>query len=147
MFYTQFYKQIHAVYQDVAVREKDENYSFSAPELVFKKMKALRMETKEHFIVLHLDAKNKILCQDVVSIGTGNSSLVSAKEVMKTALLSSAEALILVHNHPSGDTKPSQEDIQVTKKISKAAELFSIRVLDHIVIGDNYYSFAENGDL
>jgi DNA repair protein RadC len=110
-------------------------------------MKALRMETKEHFIVLHLDAKNKILCQDVVSIGTGNSSLVSAKEVMKTALLSSAEALILVHNHPSGDTKPSQEDIQVTKKISKAAELFSIRVLDHIVIGDNYYSFAENGDL
>ena len=99
-------------------------------------------------MALHLDAKNRIICFDKVSIGSLNASIVHPREVYKTALLSSAAAVLFIHNHPSGDTTPSREDIDMTKRLKDAGELFGIRVLDHLIVGEEgYYSFANNGIL
>ena len=107
----------------------------------------LRSEAKEHFITLHLDGKNRIVAMDKVSSGSLNQSIVHPREVFKTALLSSAAAIILIHNHPSGDPAPSQEDIDVTRRLTEAGGILGIKVLDHIVVGNTYHSFTENGQM
>ena len=105
-----------------------------------------RHETKEHFIALHLDSKNRLLCLEIVSVGSLNASIVHPREVYKSALLSSAAAIVFVHNHPSGDPTPSREDIELTSRLKEASELLGIRLLDHVVIGTGrHYSFADTG--
>jgi len=100
---------------------------------------------KECFMVLHLDSKNKVIKDEVVSMGTLNGSLIHPREVFKSAIKESANSIIFVHNHPSGDPEPSQEDTEMTKRLFDAGELLNIKVLDHIIIGkDNYHSFKEN---
>jgi len=99
---------------------------------------------KEHFIILHLDTRNRVIKDEIVSVGTLNSSVIHPREVFKSAIKESANAIILVHNHPSGDTKPSEEDKTITERLFDAGELLDIKVLDHIIIGnDCYYSFKE----
>jgi DNA repair protein RadC len=103
-------------------------------------------ETKEMFITLHLDGKNRIMAMDVVSIGSLNQSIVHPREVFKTALLSNAAALILIHQHPSGDPSASSEDLSITRRLKKAGEIMGIKVLDHIIVGKGeYLSFVERG--
>ncbi len=99
---------------------------------IYPKVKDL---DKEHFIVLMLDTRNGIIKDEVVSVGTLNSSLIHPREVFKSAIKESANALILVHNHPSGDCSPSDEDIDVTKKLIKVGEVVGIKVLDHVIVG------------
>ncbi|MBT1073491.1 RadC family protein [Pelotalea chapellei] len=119
---------------------------FISPHQVFEMFRDLICETKEHFLALHLDGKNKIVCFDRVSVGSLNQSIVHPREVFKSAILSSAAALILVHNHPTGDPSPSAEDRAITKRLSEAGELIGIRVLDHLIVGDGkYVSFVEQG--
>jgi len=119
---------------------------FTSPQQVFEMFRDLIFETKEHFLALHLDGKNKIICLDRVSVGSLNQSIVNVREVMKSALLSSAAAVLLIHNHPSGDPSPSDEDVTITKRLKEAGDLIGIPVLDHIIIGDNrYVSFVERG--
>ena len=101
---------------------------------------------KEHFIALLLDTKNKIITEDTISIGTLNSSLVHPREVFKNAIKESANTIILVHNHPSGEPEPSEEDREITRLLIQAGELLNIKVLDHIIIGKEcYYSFTDSG--
>lgn len=103
-------------------------------------------ETKEVFICLHLDGKNRIICMDLVSIGSLNQSIVHPRSVFQTACISNAAALILIHQHPTGDPSPSSEDISITRRLNEAGELMGIKVLDHIIIGDGeYLSFVERG--
>ena len=91
-----------------------------------------------------LNTKNYLIGIETVSIGSLNSSIVHPRELFKTAIKKSAAAIILAHNHPSGDASPSQEDIEVTKRIKSGGNLLGIDVLDHIIIGENsYYSFKE----
>jgi len=105
----------------------------------------LSSNDKEHFMILHLDSKNRIIKDEVISIGTLNASIIHPREIFKSAIKESANSIILVHNHPSGDSEPSSEDEQVTEKLFEAGELLSIKVLDHVIIGkDNYHSFKEN---
>jgi len=105
----------------------------------------LNSNDKEHFMILHLDSKNRIIKDEVISIGTLNASIIHPREIFKSAIKESANSIILVHNHPSGDSEPSAEDEQVTEKLFEAGELLSIKVLDHVIIGkDNYHSFKEN---
>jgi len=118
---------------------------FTSAEQVFTTFEFLKHETKEYFFTLHLDGKNRIVAVEVVSIGSLNQSIVHPREVFKTALLSSAAALILIHNHPTGDPTPSGEDRQITKRLREAGELLGVRVLDHIIVGDSYLSFANEG--
>ena len=99
---------------------------------------------KEHFMILHLDTRNKIIKDEIVSVGTLNSSLIHPREVFKSAIKESANAIILVHNHPSGDAEPSEEDKKITDILFKAGELLSIKVLDHVIIGkDSWHSFKD----
>ena len=91
---------------------------------------------REHFVVLVLDGKNRVLGFNVVSVGSLTAALVHPREVFKAAILSNAAALILVHNHPSGDPTPSAEDRAITERLRQVGELVGIRVFDHVVIGD-----------
>ena len=100
---------------------------------------------KEYFMVLHLDSRNKILRDEIISIGTLNSSLVHPREVFKSAIKESANSIILVHNHPSGDPTPSAEDLIITEKLMGAGKLLDLEVLDHVIIGKKkFWSFKDS---
>ncbi len=103
------------------------------------------MQYKEIFMVLFLNRSNRVLGYHEHSIGSDTGTVVSVKQIIGIALKVNASGLILVHNHPSGSTKPSSADIEITKRIKEAAGLFEIKVLDHLIIGDGYYSFADYG--
>ena len=145
------FQQIRAVYEKLEVREEVQAYlppdrRYTSPEQISQIFSFLTTESKEYFFTLHLDGKNRILCLDGVSVGSLNQSIVHPREVFKTALLSSAAAIILVHNHPTGDPSPSSEDIAITRRLKEAGELMGIKVLDHIILGDReYLSFVERG--
>lgn len=109
-------------------------------------MPRLRFETKEQFIVLMLSTKNHVLAMPVISVGTLNASIVHPREVFRQAINFSAAAMILVHNHPSGDPSPSKEDIDLTAQMVEAGKILGINVLDHVIIGDKrYVSMKEKG--
>ncbi len=106
----------------------------------------LRDYKKECLFVLLLNTKNKIIggSENPIGVGTLNSSLIHPREIFKDAIKESANSIILVHNHPSGDCKPSDEDILITEKLKEAGKLLSIQVLDHVIIGgDKYWSLRE----
>ena len=99
---------------------------------------------QETFMILLLDSKNRIVKDEVISIGTLNASIIHPREVFKSAIRESANSIILVHNHPSGDPEPSVEDEQITKKLFEAGELLNIKILDHVIVGkDKFWSFKE----
>lgn len=105
----------------------------------------LHEEPDEVFAILMLDTKNNITAISEVSRGTLNASIVHPRDVFKRAILQNANAIILLHNHPSGDPKPSNEDINITKRLVEAGNLLGIKVLDHVIIGNEsrYTSFKE----
>lgn len=111
-------------------------------------MPYFRQEQKEHFAILMLNTKNHILGLQDVSIGSLTASIVHPREVFETAILHHSAAIILLHNHPSGDPTPSKEDISVTQRIEKASKVMDIPVLDHIILGGGrYVSMKKDGIL
>jgi DNA repair protein RadC len=94
----------------------------------------LRKEAREHFLVLLLNARHEVIGKETVSVGSLNASIVHPREVFKPAVLQSAASIVLVHNHPSGDPEPSEEDISITKRLVEAGELLGISVLDHVIV-------------
>jgi len=104
----------------------------------------LRDELKERFIVVCLNSSNKIIKQETISIGNLNSSIVHPREIFKVAIDCLSASIILVHNHPSGNLEPSNEDISITKKIVEAGKLMDIPVFDHLIVAsEGYTSFVE----
>ena len=104
----------------------------------------LRDELKEKFIVVCLNSANRIIKQETISIGNLNSSVVHPREIFKVAIDSLAASIILIHNHPSSNPDPSNEDISITKKITESGKIMDIPVFDHIIIaGSTYTSFVE----
>ncbi|MCH7773086.1 MAG: DNA repair protein RadC [Bacteroidetes bacterium] len=104
----------------------------------------LRDEVKEKFIVVCLNSANKVIKNETISIGNLNSSVVHPREIFKVAIDSLSASIILIHNHPSGNPEPSNEDISITKKIVEAGKIMDIPVFDHIIIaGDTFTSFVE----
>ncbi len=99
----------------------------------------LKGKKKEHFLVLCLDTRNRVINCRPVSIGSLDTSIVHPREVFKEAVSSSAASVIFVHNHPSGDPEPSKEDVELTKRLVKAGEVIGIDVLDHIIVCDRSY--------
>jgi DNA repair protein RadC len=149
---TVHFKQIRAVYETSTISEEAAKYlnpkdRFTSPEQIYEAFQFLKDETKEYFVSLHLDGKNRVMCMDMVSLGSLNQSIVHPREVFKTALLTSAAAILLVHNHPSGDPKPSREDIDITRRLKEVGAVIGISILDHIIIGEDYLSFVESGIL
>ena len=111
-------------------------------------MAILRDEPSEVFAILCLTTKHRVIAYHEVSRGTLDATLVHPREVFKAALLANSAALVISHNHPSGDSTPSLDDIDLTRRLAAAGELLGISLLDHIVIGDGrYFSFKEAGRL
>ena len=109
--------------------------------------KFIQNADREVFLLVCLNTRNHINCIHVVSIGTINTALVAPREVMKVAILSSASGIACIHNHPSGDPEPSNDDIQITNRIAECGRLFGIGLLDHVIISDGgkYESLLEKG--
>ncbi len=112
-------------------------YNFMENELTNKK--------QEYFYCLYLDTKKNLIEKKCLFIGTINMSLISPREIFKEAYLNSASSFICVHNHPTGDSTPSKQDKEITRKLQELGQIHEIPLVDHIIIGkNNYYSFCEN---
>jgi DNA repair protein RadC len=122
---------------------------FTCPETVANYyMQDMRHLTQEKILLVMLDSKSKILKDMIISSGTVSSSLLSPREIFLHALNYGAVNIIILHNHPSGDPTPSREDINTTKRMKEAGNLIGIKLMDHIIIGDNkYISLGEQGYL
>lgn len=111
-------------------------------------MEEMRHKKKEQFFVIYLDTKCKCISYESVSEGSLNASIVHPREVYKGAICKSANSIIVLHNHPSGEPTPSQEDLQITNKLKDTGNIVGIRLLDHIIIGDGcFISLKEQGYL
>ncbi|MBU1205652.1 MAG: DNA repair protein RadC [bacterium] len=123
------------------------NYDIKDPEAVVKAIRtSIKDKAKEHFKLILLNPRNKIIGISTISIGTLNASLVHPREVFKDAIVHSAASVVLAHNHPSGDPEPSEDDLKITKKLVDSGKILGIEVIDHIIIGkNNFCSFKERG--
>lgn len=121
-------------------RDKIKMENFGAPGKVADFfMEKLRHENQEHFIVAYVNVRNRLLGWKEITKGNLNAAPVDIKESLKWGIRYKAHGLILVHNHPSGDPEPSDEDIELTKAFAKAARLLDMEVLDHVIIGDGIF--------
>lgn len=117
-----------------------------SPQDVWNELKDLRDNKKEHFVVFYLDSRNQEIKRDIVSIGSLNASLVHPREVFEPAVRHLAAQIIVAHNHPSGDTEPSAEDLAITKRLIDAGKILGIELIDHVIVARNgFVSFKEKG--
>jgi DNA repair protein RadC len=102
---------------------------------------------KEHFYAIGLNTKNIVQYIELISLGSLNACIVHPREVFRFACIKGIAALIIAHNHPSGDTAPNQEDILLTKRLTQAGEVLGIKVLDHVIVGEEktFFSFRDKG--
>ena len=131
------------------VCEPVEDVSISCSRDVYD-LYRLRMASlsKEQFMVLTLNSRNRVLSEDLCALGSINTVHVNPSEVVRQAVIRSAPSIICLHNHPSGDPTPSPEDRLLTERISQAASLMGVRMLDHIIVtAHSYYSFSDAGAL
>lgn len=131
----------------ISALQAEERMKISSPQdISMLLMEEMRYLKKEYFKIVLLDTKNKIIKVVNISVGNLNSSIVHPREVFIEAIKRSSASMILVHNHPSGEVKPSKEDINITKRLTEAGNIIGIKILDHIIIGDGVYiSFKEQG--
>lgn len=133
------------------VKEKKVPYTsevINGPEKAAKLAETILKDAdREYLLVISVDSKGRPLAIEIVSIGTVNATLAEPREIFKHAILANAAGIILVHNHPSGDCIPSEEDEEMTRRISESGKLLGIPVRDHVIIGDGYFSFHEEGDI
>ncbi len=120
----------------------------NTPLKIFEFYKSKINNDQEQFYCIYLDASKKVIEEKLLFIGTVNYSLVHPRDIFKEAYLLNATGIICVHNHPSGEVRPSKEDINLTIRLKEIGVLMGVRVIDHIIIGDDkYYSFLENGKI
>ncbi|BBO88459.1 RadC family protein [Desulfosarcina ovata] len=108
----------------------------------------LRDRKRECFMAIYLDAKNRVIADEILFVGTVTASAVYPREVVKAALAHTAAAVIFAHNHPSGDPTPSPDDMAITRRLVQACSLMGITVHEHLIVGaEGYYSFADHGHM
>jgi len=131
--------------EDLEPEVKD--FDVKNPEGVVKAIRAsIQDKAKEHFKLILLNPRNKIIGISTISVGTLNASLVHPREVFKDAIKHSAASVVLAHNHPSGDPEPSEDDLTITKRLTEAGKILGVEVMDHIIIAKNgFFSFKERG--
>lgn len=121
----------------------------TSPESAIKILaKELAAYDREAVFILNLQSNGKVINLNIVSLGTVNSALISSRELFKSSILSNAASVIMIHNHPGGSLEPSQQDIQITRKIQKGGEILDIPLLDHIIVAGvsgKTYSFRDAG--
>ena len=134
--------------KEVTKNVPDLSYAIKSPDdaaQIGKTFMRIHEEPEEYMYMICMNTKNKVIGVFEISHGTVNSSLVTPREVFQKALLANAVSIILMHNHPSGDSTPSREDIEATKRLVEAGKVVGIEVLDHIIIGDRHSSLKEKG--
>lgn len=131
--------------QDLEPELKD--FNIQDPQSVVKAIQtSIKDKAKEHFKLILLNTRNKIIGISTISIGTLNSNLVHPREVFKEAIAHSAASVVLAHNHPSGEPEPSEYDLIITKRLTESGKILGIEVLDHIIITkDGFFSFKDRG--
>jgi DNA repair protein RadC len=136
-------------YRISLVRESSIQYegALTNPVLVFDMMKNFYQDVdREMLIAITLDSKNKAIGMNIVSVGSLSESVAHPREIIKLAVLQNAAAMILIHNHPSGNPYPSSQDDSMTKRMGSACELLGIRLLDSIIIGEkDFFSYQNSG--
>lgn len=131
---------------EMAVKEPTlDGRMLCSPDAVNEFLGDLREFAQETFVVVTLNSKNRVIRRHLVSIGTVSSALVHPRECFRPAILDGASAVILAHNHPSGDTCPSSEDLKITRQLINAGQHIGIKVFDHVIIGDGMLSIRESG--
>ncbi len=116
------------------------------PEDVWKELKDIRDHKKEHFVIFYLDSRNQEIKREVISVGSLNANLVHPREVFEPAVKNLAAHVIVAHNHPSGDSEPSEDDLTINKRLVEAGKILGIEVVDHIIVSRNgLFSFKEKG--
>ncbi len=116
-----------------------------SPKDVWDELKGIRDHKKEHFVVFFLDSRNQEIKREIISIGSLNVNLVHPREVFEPAVRHLAAQIIVAHNHPSGDLRPSNSDLELTKRLKDAGDVMGIEISDHVIVtADNYFSFKEN---
>lgn len=110
-----------------------------APRDVWENLKDIRDNKKEHFIVFYLDTRNQKIKREVISVGTLNANLVHPREVFEPAIYQTAAQILIAHNHPSGDIKPSDDDLAVTKRLLEAGKILGIEIIDHVIVSENSF--------
>ncbi len=128
-------------------QELNEKPSVKTPDEAVALVKGrLKEKKKEHFIALLLDTRSKLIKSAEISVGSLDSSIVHPREVFKEAISASAASVVFVHNHPSGDPQPSEDDIKLTERLTQAGDIMGIDVLDHIIIGnEKFFSLKREG--
>jgi len=117
---------------------------YLTPKDVWNELKDIRDNKKEHFVIFFLDARNQEIKREIISVGSLNANLVHPREVFEPAVRHLAAQIILAHNHPAGDLKPSEQDIEITKRLVEAGDILGIDIVDHIIVTKNgYASFKE----
>ncbi len=129
----------------VQIVQDGKNFTISSPKDVLSLVEAELLHLQqEQCVGLYLDARHSLLKKETIFVGTLNASLIHPREILRVGISEGAAAFILVHNHPSGDPEPSEEDVKVTRQLKEAGETVGIELLDHIIIGKNkHYSFKE----
>ena len=124
--------------------ELEERYTYETvikdASSVYHEMRDIKCWEKEVFVAFYLDTKNRIISREVVSVGTLNSAIIHPREVFRTAISRNANSVIISHNHPSGDTNPSKEDSEITKRLVQAGQVLSIPLLDHVIVSRTGFS-------
>ena len=137
-------KLFQAIAERYAKEKVPDKGFFDSPGAVAEYLqKRIGRKNKEHFVMLYLDSRNKLIIDDV-SVGTLNASLVHPREVFEPAVRHLAAQVIIAHNHPSGDPTPSSADLEITKRLVEAGKIMGIEIIDHIIVTKNsYLSFKE----
>lgn len=130
------------------IRNENEIKTYTTPRQVFDYLyPKVRLLTKECLYALYLNTKGNLIKEVLITQGTINSALVDGKDIFKWALKLSASAIIIVHNHPSGDPTPSIQDLKSTERLVQMARVMEIIIIDHIIIGDDFYSMKEESKI
>ena len=117
---------------------------YLTPKEIWEELRDLRNHKKEHFVIFYLDSRNQEIKREIISIGSLNANLVHPREVFEPAVRNLTAQIILAHNHPSGDPTPSEDDLEITKRLVETGKILGIEVIDHIIVAkDNFFSFKE----
>lgn len=126
----------------------DAEFRVSSPREAYELVRDLKRARKEHLVALYLDAQNHLILRETISIGALNTTRTHPREILQPAILHSALAFVLVHNHPSGSLEPSRDDLDFTRSIARAAELIGVGLTDHLIVSPRgYLSLKERGVL
>ncbi len=127
------------------INKKNESKEITHPKDIFNLLYDIKNNKKEYFIAFYLDSRNLLIKKEIISIGTLNASLVHPREIFEPAIRYLSAQIIIAHNHPSGNSNPSKEDILITKKLVSIGNMLDIKVIDHIIVtNDEFYSFREH---